>query len=92
MITKTAVATTVTTVSAARDRYSFVLQNQSDTDIYFSYDGNDPTLDSGASPGIKIAAGGHFACDIGSNRAAINGVIKAIHGGSGTKTLVCHEL
>lgn len=92
-ISKIDVATTATVVSAAKpNRHWFVLQNQSDADIYVSFDGTTPTLNSGASPGLKIAAGETFGFggELPSPRPPVTAAITAITE-TGTKTLVIHE-
>ena len=56
MITKIAVATTATLVDAASERQWLMIQNQSDTAIFLSFDGTATvTTDSGATPGIRLA-------------------------------------
>ena len=96
-ISKVNVTTAATLVSAARPygRSWFVLQNQSDTDIYVSFDGTAAvTLAAGNAPGILIAAGETFAfaASMPTPRPPVDAAIYAIHGGSGNKVLVCHEV
>jgi hypothetical protein len=93
-IIKTAVGTTATLVQAATDRKWFILQNQSDTDIYVSFEGTTGvTTDAGANPGIEIMAnGGSLATGEGEFNPNLNASIYAIHGGTGTKNLVLHHI
>jgi len=97
MITKTNVQSTATLVSAARARNWFILQNQSDVDIFvaFTSDGGSVTGSTGAKPGILISAGeeigmGQLPGGAGE-RFATNLAIYAIHESTGDKVLVCHE-
>jgi len=92
MITKVAVATTATLCLAAVNKRWMMIQNQSDTDIYVAFDGTTAvTLDSGASPGMKLAAGASIAITDDHHRGApLADAVYAIHGSTGTKSLVIH--
>lgn len=92
MIVKVAVATTATLCLAATNKRWMIIQNQSDTDIYFSAEGTaGVTLDAGASPGIKLAAGASIAITDDHHRGApLLDAIYAIHGSTGTKSLIIH--
>jgi acetyl esterase/lipase len=90
MISKVSVAVTATLVAAAASRRWALLQNQSDTDIYVSLDGTSGvTINSGASPGHLIRPGEAIAIAGSAHMGATDPAIYAIHGGAGTKTLVC---
>jgi hypothetical protein len=93
MITKIAVATTATLVDAATERQWLMIQNQSDTPIFLSFDGTAAvTTDSGASPGIRLAPWDTImSTDISGRFTGNNYAIYAIHGGTGTKNLVIQE-
>jgi len=94
MITKIAVATTATLVDAASERQWLMLQNQSDTAIFISFDGTSTvTTDTGATPGIRLAPYDTImSTDISGRFSGNNFSIYAIHGGTGTKNLVLHEV
>jgi len=93
MISKIAVATTATLVSAAKERQGLMIQNQSDTPIFLAFDGTDTvTTDSGATPGIRLASYETIlSTDIAGRFSGNNAAIYAIHGGAGTKNLAVHE-
>jgi hypothetical protein len=93
MITKIAVATTATLVDAATERQWLMIQNQSDTPIFLSFDGTAAvTTDAGASPGIRLAPWDTImSTDISGRFTGNNFPIYAIHGGTGTKNLVIQE-
>jgi hypothetical protein len=93
MITKIAVATTATLVDAATERQWLMIQNQSDTPIFLSFDGTTAvTTDAGASPGIRISPWETImSTDISGRFTGNNFPIYAIHGGTGTKNLVIQE-
>lgn len=93
MITKIAVATTATLVDAATERQWLMIQNQSDTPIFLSFDGTAAvTTDAGASPGIRLAPWDTImSTDISGRFTGNNFPIYAIHGGTGTKNLAVHE-
>jgi hypothetical protein len=94
MITKIAVATTATLVDAAFERQWLMIQNQSDTAIFLSFDGTATvTTDSGATPGIRLAPYDTImSTDISGRFTGNNFPIYAIHGGTGTKNLVVQEV
>ena len=94
MITKIAVATTATLVDAASERQWLMIQNQSDTAIFLSFDGTATvTTDSGATPGIRLAPYDTImSTDISGRFTGNNFPIYAIHGGTGTKNLVVQEV
>ena len=94
MITKIAVATTATLVDAATERQWLMIQNQSDTAIFLSFDGTATvTTDSGATPGIRLAPYDTImSTDISGRFSGNNSPIYAIHGGTGTKNLVVQEV
>ena len=94
MITKIAVATTATLVDAATERQWLMIQNQSDTAIFLSFDGTATvTTDSGATPGIRLAPYDTImSTDISGRFSGNNFAIYAIHGGTGTKNLVVQEV
>jgi hypothetical protein len=93
MITKIAVATTATLVDAATERQWLMIQNQSDTPIFLSFDGTAAvTTDAGASPGIRLAPWDTImSTDISGRFTGNNYAIYAIHGGTGNKNLVIQE-
>lgn len=93
MISKIAVATTATLVDAATERQWLMIQNQSDTPIFLSFDGTAAvTTDAGASPGIRLAPWDTImSTDISGRFTGNNYEIYAIHGGTGTKNLAVHE-
>jgi hypothetical protein len=93
MITKIAVATTATLVDAASERQWLMIQNQSDTPIFLSFDGTAAlTTDAGASPGIRLSPWDTImSTDISGRFTGNNYAIYAIHGGTGTKNLVIQE-
>jgi len=93
MITKIAVATTATLVDAATERQWLMIQNQSDTPIFLSFDGTAAvTTDAGVSPGIRLAPWDTImSTDIAGRFSGNNFPIYAIHGGTGTKNLVIQE-
>jgi hypothetical protein len=93
MISKIAVATTATLVDAATERQWLMIQNQSDTPIFLSFDGTAAvTTDAGASPGIRLAPWDTImSTDISGRFTGNNYAIYAIHGGTGTKNLVIQE-
>ena len=93
MISKLAVAATATLVSAAKERQWLMIQNQSDTPIFLSFDGTDTvTTDAGATPGIRLAPFDTIlSTDIAGRFSGNNYAIYAIHGGTGTKNLAVHE-
>jgi len=93
MISKIAVATTATLVSDSRERNWLMIQNQSDTPIFLSFDGTATvTTDSGAAPGIRLAPYDTImSSDIAGRFTGNNAAIYAIHGGTGTKNLAVHE-
>lgn len=93
MITKIAVATTATLVDAATERQWLMIQNQSDTPIFLSFDGTAAvTTDAGATPGIRLAPWDTImSTDISGRFSGNNFPIYAIHGGTGTKNLVIQE-
>jgi hypothetical protein len=93
MITKIAVATTATLVDAASERQWLMIQNQSDTAIFLSFDGTAAvTTDAGASPGIRLSPWDTImSTDISGRFTGNNYAIYAIHGGTGTKNLVIQE-
>jgi hypothetical protein len=93
MITKIAVATTATLVDAATERQWLMIQNQSDTPIFLSFDGTAAvTTDAGASPGIRLSPFDTImSTDISGRFTGNNYAIYAIHGGTGTKNLVIQE-
>lgn len=93
MITKIAVATTATLVDAASERQWLMIQNQSDTPIFLSFDGTAAlTTDAGASPGIRLSPWDTImSTDISGRFTGNNFPIYAIHGGTGTKNLVIQE-
>lgn len=93
MITKIAVATTATLVDAATERQWLMIQNQSDTPIFLSFDGTAAvTTDAGVSPGIRLAPWETImSTDISGRFTGNNFPIYAIHGGTGTKNLAVHE-
>lgn len=93
MITKISVATTATLVDAATERQWLMIQNQSDTPIFLSFDGTAAvTTDAGASPGIRLAPWETImSTDISGRFTGNNYAIYAIHGGAGTKNLAVHE-
>ena len=93
MISKIAVATTATLVSDSRERNWLMIQNQSDTPVFLSFDGTaGVTIDSGATPGIRLAPYETvLSADIGGRFTGNNFPIYAIHGGTGTKNLVIQE-
>lgn len=93
MITKISVATTATLVDAATERQWLMIQNQSDTPIFLSFDGTAAvTTDAGASPGIRLAPWETImSTDISGRFTGNNYAIYAIHGGTGTKNLAVHE-
>lgn len=93
MISKIEVATTATLVSAAKERTWLMLQNQSDTPIFLSFDGTaSVTIDSGGSPGIRLAPWETITTDDSAGRFTGNNLpIYAIHGGTGTKVVALHE-
>lgn len=93
MISKLAVAATATLVSAAKERQWLMIQNQSDTPIFLSFDGTDTvTTDAGATPGIRLAPFDTIlSTDIAGRFSGNNAAIYAIHGGAGTKNLAVHE-
>lgn len=94
MITKNLVTTAATLISDARERQWLMIQNQSDTSVFLSFDGSsDITTDSGAKPGIRLAPNECILTDDSSGRFAGNNFpIYAIHGGVGNKAVVVHEL
>ena len=94
MISKIAVATTATLVSDSRERNWLMIQNQSDTPIFLSFDGTTAvTTDAGASPGIRISPWETImSTDISGRFTGNNFPIYAIHGGTGTKNLVIQEI
>lgn len=94
MITKIAVATTATLVDAATERQWLMIQNQSDTAIFLSFDGTATvTIDTGATPGIRLAPYDTImSTDISGRFSGNNFPIYAIHGGTGTKNLVVQEV
>ena len=94
MITKIAVATTATLVDAATERQWLMIQNQSDTAIFLSFDGTATvTTDSGATPGIRLAPYDTImSTDISGRFSGNNFAIYAIHGGTGTKNLVVQKV
>lgn len=93
MISKIAVATTATLVSAAKERQWLMVQNQSDTPIFLSFDGTaGVTIDTGAAPGIRLAPyESIMSTDVAGRFSGNNFAIYAIHGGTGTKNLAVHE-
>lgn len=90
MIAKAAIGTTPTLALAAVAKRWCMLQNQSDTDIYVAFEGSSGvTIDSGASPGFKIAAGSSVALSDDNHRGyPLADAIYAVHGSTGTKNLV----
>ena len=94
MITKIAVATTATLVDAATERQWLMIQNQSDTAIFLSFDGTATvTIDTGATPGIRLAPYDTImSTDISGRFTGNNFPIYAIHGGTGTKNLVVQKV
>jgi hypothetical protein len=93
MISKIAVATTATLVDPATERQWLMIQNQSDTPIFLSFDGTATvTTDTGATPGIRLAPWDVImSTDISGRFTGNNFAIYAIHGGTGTKNLAVHE-
>lgn len=93
MITKVNVTTSPTLISAAQERNWLMLQNQSDTAIFLSFEGSaDLTIDSGAKPGIRLAPFEVITSDDSAGRFSGNNFpIYAIHGGAGNKVVVIHE-
>lgn len=93
MISKIAVATTATLVDPATERQWLMIQNQSDTPIFLSFDGTATvTTDAGATPGIRLAPWDVImSTDISGRFTGNNFAIYAIHGGTGTKNLAVHE-
>ena len=93
MISQIAVATTATLVSAAKERQWMMIQNQSDTAVFLSFDGTATvTTDAGATPGIRLAPFETIlSTDIAGRFSGNNAAIYAIHGGAGTKNLAVHE-
>lgn len=93
MITKVNVTTSATLVSDARERSWLMVQNQSDTTVFLSFDGSaDVTIDSGAKPGIKLAPNETITSDDAAGRFSGNNFpIYAIHGGAGNKVVVIQE-
>lgn len=91
-IVKASIATgaTPTLVQGTTDRKWFILQNQSDTDVFVSMDGTSTiTTDTGATPGIKLAAnGGSIATGEGEFNPTICNPIYAVHAGGAPKALV----
>ena len=77
-----------TTVLAApsTERKMLFLQNQSDTNMHISVDGDTPDTDSGL---IIYANGGARWWDISGTIP--QGAVKCIHGGSGDKSLYIEE-
>lgn len=95
---KVAVNTTPTLVSGEKSRKWFIVQNQSDVDVFISFEANSSIVTGGAgtNPGLKLKPDAMLSIDdIASadiNGRSVNDVaIYAIHEGSGTKTLVIHE-
>lgn len=88
-IIKAAVGTNATKVQDTTRRDWFVLQNQSDSNIYVAIDGStDVTIDTGTKPGIKLKPGQSLlSSDIPGNSKANDNAIYAVHDGSGSKTL-----
>jgi hypothetical protein len=93
MISKIEVQTTATLVSGAKERNWLMLQNQSDTPIFLSFEGTATvTIDSGGSPGIRLAPWETITSDDAAGRFTGNNLpIYAIHGGAGVKVLALHE-
>jgi hypothetical protein len=80
-----AVAATSTTVLAASDTRAYaIFINNSDTDIYLSDDGGAAALNAGV---LLVAGGGHYEMGATWGNLSLL-IVKAIHGGSGTKSLL----
>lgn len=94
MISKTNVTTSPTIISAARERDWLMIQNQSDTPVFLSFDGSsDLTTDTGAKPGIRLSPYDSIMTDDSAGRFSGNNLpIYAIHGGVGNKVVVVQEL
>lgn len=95
---KVAVTNVPTVVSPARQRKWFIVQNQSDTEIYISFaaDAASLTPASGNNPGLKLKPDSMLSFDDiasadFSARRVNDAVIYAIHDGSGDKNLIIHE-
>lgn len=92
MNAKVSVTTSSSNLLGAGQRRYLYIENLSDTDIRIRLDQPDTeavTLAAGATPGILLKANGGavtFTTEM-SNDPAMNGAIRAIHGGSGTKDL-----
>jgi hypothetical protein len=93
VITKVAIGSTATLVSQAKERNWIMLQNQSDTAIFLSFEGTATvTTDSGASPGIRLAPWESITSDDSAGRFTGNNLpIYAIHGSAGDKYIALHE-
>jgi hypothetical protein len=93
MISKIAIGSTATLVSAAKERNWLMLQNQSDVAVFLSFDGTTAvTTDSGASPGIRLAPWESITSDDSAGRFTGNNLpIYAIHGSAGEKYIAVHE-
>ena len=92
-ITKFNVTSSAQLVVAAARRRSFILQNQSDTDIYISLGNASVTGPSGSYPGIKVLANGGVwsGTAVSPWDQSNDDAIYAIHASTGNKVLVVHE-
>lgn len=88
----TVTTTSATVIESKSRRRLLILQNNSDTDMYFRF-GNKTAAASGANAGIKLATGDTFTLSPGGDMSDyLTLPIVAIHGGSGDKILTYEEV
>lgn len=94
MPSKIVVTTSPTIVSAARERQMLSIQNQSAGDVYLAWDSTASavTVDSGASPGMKLVNGASFTF-IAEAKFPVSSMSGAIYAvvASGTSNLSVQE-
>lgn len=87
---------TPTLISAARERQSFVFQNQGTAPVYVAWDktASAVTIDTGGFPGLKLEAGESFgfSADVKHPVPAFSGAIYGVHGDASTQTGSLQEI
>jgi hypothetical protein len=92
MISKVSVLSTATVLSTAKPRRWILVQNVSDTDVHVAFDGSATvTAAAGNYPGHLLRPGEGIALTGEGPSGATDPAVYAIHGSTGSKTVVVQE-
>ena len=82
------VNSSATDALAYGERQGWIIENRSDVNISFVFDGTDVTSSAGANPGITLLPGARFACTAGArDMTTAWNKLSVIHNSTGNKVL-----